>query len=68
MPQHKHLFARGLLALGILSAVCLTASVTPTATAQAPAAATASLPAGVERVTSVEGITEYRLANGLQEC
>jgi zinc protease len=68
MPQHKNLFARGLLALGILSAVCLTASVTSTATAQAPAAATASLPAGVERVTSVEGITEYRLANGLQEC
>ena len=29
--------------------------------AQAP-----PLPKGVERVTSVEGITEYRLANGLQ--
>lgn len=26
----------------------------------------AALPAGVERVTSVEGITEYRLANGLK--
>jgi zinc protease len=26
----------------------------------------ASLPAGVQRVTSVEGITEYRLANGLR--
>ena len=24
------------------------------------------LPAGVTRITSVEGITEYRLANGLQ--
>jgi zinc protease len=29
-------------------------------------AAPASLPAGVERVTSVEGVTEYRLANGLR--
>jgi len=34
------------------------------ATAAPPAAQ--SLPNGVERVTSVEGITEYRLANGLQ--
>src|SRR5688572_14890107 len=33
------------------------------ASAQAPAAA---LPAGVQRVTSVEGITEYSLANGLR--
>ena len=28
--------------------------------------AAASLPAGVQRVTSVEGVTEYRLANGLK--
>jgi zinc protease len=34
------------------------------ATAAPPAAQ--SLPRGVERVTSVEGITEYRLTNGLQ--
>lgn len=39
--------------------------------AQAPAnqpvrSAQAALPAGVTRVTTVEGITEYRLANGLQ--
>ncbi|HEV2885004.1 MAG TPA: pitrilysin family protein [Pyrinomonadaceae bacterium] len=33
--------------------------------AQQPAPATA-LPKGIERVTSVEGITEYRLANGLR--
>jgi zinc protease len=33
--------------------------------AQQPAAATA-LPAGIERVTSVEGITEYRMPNGLR--
>ncbi|MDP1901393.1 MAG: pitrilysin family protein [Rubrivivax sp.] len=32
----------------------------------AAAAAAQPLPAGVERITSVEGITEYRLANGLQ--
>src|SRR5215471_5258283 len=31
-----------------------------------PAQATPALPAGVTRVTSVEGITEYRLANGLK--
>ena len=36
--------------------------------AAAPAAqpAAQNLPNGIERVTSVEGITEYRLANGLQ--
>ena len=37
----------------------------PGAAQQAPPAA-AALPPGVERVTSVEGITEYRLANGLK--
>ncbi|HVG39012.1 MAG TPA: pitrilysin family protein, partial [Pyrinomonadaceae bacterium] len=36
-------------------------------TASAPSAAAAvALPSGVERVTSVEGITEYRLPNGLR--
>ena len=34
--------------------------------ARPPAPAAQSLPTGVERITSVEGITEYRLANGLQ--
>jgi zinc protease len=34
--------------------------------AWAQTATAAALPRGVERVTSVEGITEYRLANGLQ--
>ena len=42
--------------IGIL--FCLTASLT----AQTPAA----LPASVERITTVEGVTEYRLANGLR--
>jgi zinc protease len=32
----------------------------------APAPAAQSVPRGAERITSVEGITEYRLANGLQ--
>ena len=51
---------------GVLLAWILTA-LTPSFVhaGQAPAAAQ-SLPRGVERVTSVEGITEYRLANGLQ--
>ena len=35
------------------------------AVAAAPAAASPRLPAGMTRVTSVEGITEYALANGL---
>ncbi|HEY6509010.1 MAG TPA: pitrilysin family protein [Vicinamibacterales bacterium] len=40
----------------------------PAAQTPAPAAApgTLRLPRGAQRVTSVEGITEYRLANGLQ--
>ena len=36
------------------------------APAAAPQPAAQNLPSGVERITSVEGITEYRLANGLQ--
>jgi zinc protease len=36
------------------------------APATAPSVAAQKMPAGVERVTAVEGITEYRLANGLQ--
>ena len=40
--------------------VCVSAGV---ASAQGPAV---TLPAGVQRVTSVEGITEYTLANGLR--
>jgi zinc protease len=52
----------------IAAAFALANPLSPVANAQAPQAATgnASQPAGVERVTSVEGITEYRLANGLK--
>ncbi len=53
----------------LIAGLCWVANpVTPVVGAQPPAASTgsASLPSGVERVTSVEGITEYRLANGLK--
>jgi zinc protease len=36
------------------------------ASAQAPRPAEGALPKGVARVTSVEGVTEYRIANGLK--
>src|SRR6266702_3040528 len=38
----------------------------PPASAQAPRPAEGALPKGIARVTSVEGVTEYRLANGLK--
>ncbi len=41
--------------------ICLLVVLASTLSAQTP-----PLPAGVERVTTVEGITEYRLANGLR--
>ncbi len=45
-------------------AILITAVAVVTVSAQQPSAV--KLPAGVERITSVEGITEYRLANGLR--
>jgi zinc protease len=54
-PKLRRLFAVA------LTSICMGAAA-PLA-AQAPATA---LPAGITQVTSVEGITEYRLANGLQ--
>src|SRR6266581_47127 len=38
----------------------------PPASAQAPRPAEGALPKGIARITSVEGVTEYRLANGLK--
>lgn len=38
----------------------------PGCAAQQAAAVTPALPQGIERITAVEGITEYRLANGLR--
>ena len=47
--------------------LCIRAAALALAFAWAPLGAWAqALPAGMARVTSVEGITEYRLANGLQ--
>jgi zinc protease len=51
------------LVLALAFAGALVAAPYARVAAQTPAAA---LPAGVERVTSVEGITEYRLKNGLR--
>ena len=55
--------ARALVAFAVVAAQ--TASASLVAVARQPQAA-ASLPRGVERVTSVEGINEYRLQNGLR--
>ncbi|HMF58283.1 MAG TPA: pitrilysin family protein, partial [Pyrinomonadaceae bacterium] len=70
MKTHGILPRRSLLALLLLTAIISNAPVLraqnqaqPSAPAQAAATA---LPQGVERVTSVEGITEYRLQNGLR--
>jgi len=55
------------LLLGPLAATHIRASNSRAAQQSATSATTATaLPAGVERVTSVEGITEYRLQNGLR--
>ena len=52
--------ARAIVSLLCLTLISLTASIAISAQSAAP------LPKGVERVTSVEGITEYRLPNGLK--
>src|SRR5437660_4145983 len=54
---------RRVLLVGVLAAA---AAAAPWPGAGIAAQAPAPLPSGVERVTSVEGITEYRLANGLR--
>jgi len=54
--------SRGMLALALALLVSMLAS-SLSAFAQTAAAA---LPKGIERVTAVEGINEYRLANGLR--
>lgn len=69
MSFRKFSGVRSLVALMLLAANVLVA---PLAVVRAqgqptPQTATVALPAGVERVTSVEGITEYRLAsNGMR--
>lgn len=55
-----------LVSLSVSVGAALTLSI-PHATAASHAGSpTAALPAGIEAIRSVEGITEYRLANGLQ--
>ena len=56
--QNRTFFRRGLPALALLAL--------STVPALAQTTASAALPAGVSRVTSVEGITEYQLKNGLR--
>ena len=53
--------SRALLAAGLMSIALVSA-----AQSAAPAASKASATASVIKVTSVEGLTEYRLANGLR--
>ena len=71
MPEPKHLTlpsARTCLQAACL-ALCLTLWSSPSAIAASPRAVAATAPAqaaALTAVSSVEGITEYRLANGLQ--
>ena len=59
-------FLFGALVFGLASAAYAQAHAQVTATASSSSSASAlRLPAGMTRVTQVEGITEYALANGL---
>lgn len=79
MTQHTAIFSRLLqslikrpVLLGLVAgAMLLPAQARDTAPSASPAATeqaaeTATLPAGIERGPSVEGVTEYRLENGLR--
>jgi zinc protease len=73
MNSHRKQSARTALALMMMCALVaplatrVRASLSQAASqGNAAPAAASSLPSGVERVTSVEGITEYRLQNGLR--
>ena len=59
------LLRRFLLSWALALSVALSPYAAQPLMAQAAAAAQPAIPSGVELVTSVEGITEYRLANGL---
>ncbi len=54
-----------ILSTGLALAIVLSPYTGPPVRAQAPVATRPTVPDGVTRVTSVEGITEYRLINGL---
>ena len=70
MRSHKLINLRALLALVLVVANALSApaahAVALSTSSMQQSVASPALPPGVERVTSVEGITEYRLPNGLQ--
>jgi zinc protease len=57
---------RALVAFALVAAQTSAASLAAFAQPPQAAASSAALPRGVERVTSVEGINEYRLQNGLR--
>src|SRR5437879_5896755 len=68
---HRPRWATRALCAGLAAGLVLAGARSPAASAPQPAAGTrpavaAGLPQGIQRVTSVEGITEYRLANGLR--
>src|SRR5262245_21505747 len=55
-----------LLPLGLVADPSFVAAQTSSKADTTPQAAEIKLPSGIERLTSVEGITEYRLPNGLR--
>src|SRR5438552_4233849 len=67
-PRHLQLFSLGRnIMKTTMKIYCLLLALALVAIASVPSPAqNPPLPKGIERVTSVEGITEYRLANGLR--
>ncbi len=57
---------RGQTTRAIFALALTTGLLAPSLVAAAQTGAAMAMPKGIERVTSVEGITEYRLANGLR--
>lgn len=57
---------RGLAALCVAACSLMAAAAPPAASSATSSATSPRLPPGITHVTAVEGITEYRLANGLQ--
>lgn len=62
----KFAFLRGLASVCLATALCLPSPLLLVVVKADTPAKTITLPPGVTRVTSVEGITEYRLENGLR--
>jgi len=64
MPTRIHLTA--LLLAALLTLAAMTAPTSAAAPSDKAQASTTALPRGVTRITQVEGITEYRMGNGLR--